>query len=65
MGEEPPGRRITGIGAARLSNASRFPPAQPLGWRQLGERLLHRLGEKRTGLVITLDEIHGANLDVE
>ena len=61
LGHGPAGRRITGIGAAGFSVTSQLPPVQQLGWRQLGEQLLHLLDEKRTGLVVTLDEIHGAN----
>ncbi|MHA3722322.1 ATP-binding protein [Leucobacter sp. HY1910] len=63
LGPGPAVRRITGIGAAGFSITSQLPPAQQLGWRQVGEQLLHLLEEKRTGLVITLDEIHGANRD--
>lgn len=63
LGKGPQGRRITGIGAAGFSVTAQLPPAQQVGWRQLGEQLLQLLDEKRTGLVITLDEIHGANRD--
>lgn len=63
LGTGPKGRRITGIGAAGFSITSQLPPAQQLSWRQLGEQLLQILEEKRTGLVITLDEVHGASRD--
>lgn len=62
-GKGPKGRQITGIGAAGFSITSQLPPAQPLEWRQLGEQLVQLLDEKRTGLVIALDEIHGDNRD--
>lgn len=54
LGEGPKSRRITGIGVAGFSITAQLPPAQQLGWRQLGEQLLQLLEEKRTGLAITL-----------
>jgi hypothetical protein len=63
LGEGPAGRRLTAISIAGFSIESQLPPEQQVGWRQIGEQLLVLLDEKRTGLVITLDEIQGANRD--
>ena len=63
IGDGPTGRRITGISAAGFSITTQLPPEQQAGWRQIGERLLHLLDERGTGLAITLDEIHGADRD--
>ncbi|WP_091032374.1 ATP-binding protein [Microbacterium oxydans] len=63
QGQGPAGRRITGIGAAGFSITTQLPPEQQAGWRQVGEKLLRQLDENGTGLVITLDEIHGADRD--
>ncbi|MFV0433959.1 MAG: ATP-binding protein [Leucobacter sp.] len=63
IGDGPTGRRITGISAAGFSITTQLPPEQQSGWRQLGEQLLGLLDARGTGLVITLDEIHGADRD--
>lgn len=63
QGQGPAGRRITGIGAAGFSITTQLPPEQQAGWRQVGEKLLRQLDGNGTGLVITLDEIHGADRD--
>ena len=63
LGSGPAGRRITSIGLGGFSVHTELPPEQQTGWRQLGEQLLRLLDAQRTGLAITLDEIHGANRD--
>lgn len=63
IGEGPTGRRITGISAAGFSITTQLPPDQQAGWREVGERLLRVLDSQKTGLAITLDEIHGADRD--
>lgn len=63
IGEGPAGRRITGISAAGFSITTELPPDQQAGWREVGARLLRQLDDNRTGLLITLDEIHGADRD--
>ncbi|QTX05977.1 ATP-binding protein [Agromyces archimandritae] len=63
LGAGPSIRRITGIGFGGFSVQTELAPEQQAGWRQLGEELLRLLDERGTGLVITLDEIHGADRD--
>jgi len=63
LGEGPKSTQNTGIGITGFSITTQLLPAQQPGWRQLGEQLLQLLEEKRTGLAITLGEIHGANRD--
>jgi len=63
LGDGPAGRRITGISAAGFSITTELPPQEQTGWRQVGEQLLRLLDAQGTGLVITLDEIHGADRD--
>jgi hypothetical protein len=61
LGRGPQNRRITAIGAAGFSITTQLPPERQVAWRQLGEELLRILDDKRTGLVITVDEIHAAD----
>lgn len=63
LGEGPPGRRITAVRVAGFSVTTELPPEQQATWRELGDDLLRRLDEHGTGLLITLDEIHGADRD--
>lgn len=63
LGSGPPGRKITGLSVGGFSIRAELPPEQQAGWRQLGEQLLGLLDAQRTGMVITLDEIHGADRD--
>lgn len=60
-GNGPAGRKITGISAAGFSVTTQLPPEQQTGWRQVGEQLLQILDNRETGLLITLDEIQGAD----
>ena len=61
--DKTPSRRITGIGVAGVSINTQVNPEVEQGWRQQTERLLRLLDENQTGLLITLDEIHGADRD--
>ncbi|MFJ4224090.1 ATP-binding protein [Microbacterium sp. NPDC089695] len=63
LGGGPATRRITGISAAGFSITTQLPPEQQTSWRRIGEDLLRHLDDRGTGLVITLDEIHGADRD--
>lgn len=61
LGRGPAKRKITGLGAAGFSITTQLPPERQVDWRQLGEVLLGILAEQRTGLIITVDEIHAAD----
>ncbi|RJU03421.1 ATP-binding protein [Arthrobacter frigidicola] len=61
LGDGPAVRRITAIGAGGFSVTTQLPPERQLAWRTLGENLLRILAEKKTGLIITVDEIHAAD----
>lgn len=60
LGPGPHGRRVTALTAAGFGITTQLPPEQQLEWREEGVRLLRLLEEQRTGLVITVDEIHAA-----
>ena len=61
LGDGAPGRRITAVVAAGFGITTALPPAEQVSWRRQGTQLLHRLGERGSGLVITVDEIHSAD----
>ncbi|MGX5357496.1 AAA family ATPase [Kocuria sp. KH4] len=61
LGGGPQGRRLTAVTAAGFGFTTQLPPREQLEWREEGLRLLHLLEEQRTGLVITVDEIHAAD----
>lgn len=61
LGSGPQSRRITAIGAAGFSITTQLAPERQVVWRQLGEELLRLLHDRRTGLIITVDEIHAAD----
>ncbi|MGO1319311.1 MAG: AAA family ATPase [Galactobacter sp.] len=63
LGSGPAGRRITALGIAGFSIRTELPPEQQATWRHLGQEVLELLAAQQTGLVITLDEIHGADRD--
>lgn len=63
LGDGPVGRRVTGVSAAGFSITTQLAPEQQAGWRKVGQDLLRQLDDRGTGLVITLDEIHGADRD--
>ena len=60
LGDGPVSRRIVGITAAGFGVTTQLTPQQQIGWRELGQRLLTLLAQQRTGLLITVDEIHAA-----
>lgn len=61
LGDGPPSRRITAVAAAGFSVTTQLPPEKQVDWRITGENLLTLLDTHRTGLVITVDEIHAAD----
>ena len=61
LGGGPQGRRLTSVTAAGFGFTTQLPPHQQLEWREEGLRLLRLLEEQRTGLLITVDEIHAAD----
>lgn len=61
LGTGPQSRRITAIAAAGFGITTQLPPERQVAWRTLGEDLLKLLDERKSGLVITVDEIHAAD----
>lgn len=61
LGSGPKARRITAVAAAGFSITSQLPPERQVAWRTLAEDVLRLLDERRTGLVISVDEIHAAD----
>lgn len=61
LGTGPPSRKITAFVAAGFGVTTQLPPERQVEFRTLGEQLLRRLDEKKTGLLVTLDEIQDAN----
>ncbi|MGC0239098.1 ATP-binding protein [Arthrobacter sp. SD76] len=61
LGPGPASRRITALGVAGFTVTTQLPPERQVDWRRLGEQLLNVLGEKKTGLLFTVDEIHSAD----
>nr|WP_272878707.1 ATP-binding protein [Rothia nasimurium] len=61
LGEKPATRRLTGIAVAGVSITTTLRPEEQVETRQSIEELLHILDKQRTGLLITLDEIHAAD----
>ena len=61
LGTGPQSRRITAISAAGFSITTQLPPERQVAWRTLGVELLRLLDERKSGLIITVDEIHAAN----
>ncbi|QOT18584.1 AAA family ATPase [Paenarthrobacter sp. YJN-5] len=61
LGDGPPSRKITAFSAAGFGLTTQLPPERANDWRRIGGELLRRLGEKGTGLVITIDEIHAVD----
>lgn len=58
LGEGPPSRRLTGFQAAGFGMTAQLPPDRQVAWGETATRLLSRLAAERTGMVITVDEIH-------
>jgi len=61
LGDGPKTRRITALAAAGFSITTQLPPERQVAWRGVGEELLTLLDEHRTGLIISVDEIHAAD----
>lgn len=61
LGEKPASRRLTGISLAGLSVTTALRPEEEIETRYLIEGLLQNLEQRKTGLLITLDEIHAAD----
>jgi len=60
LGDGPPSRKITAFVAAGFGVTTQLPPERQVEFRALGEQLLRQLDERKTGLLITLDEIQDA-----
>lgn len=61
LGDGPDVRRVTGVAAFGFSVTTELPAERQVAWRSVGEKLLRILDDKRTGLIITVDEIHAAD----
>ncbi|KHL01423.1 ATP-binding protein [Sinomonas humi] len=61
LGDGPIGRRITGVTLAGFGVTTQLPPEEQVSWRDAGEQLLRLLDDHRTGLTITVDEVHAAD----
>jgi hypothetical protein len=61
LGDGPPARKITAFSAAGFGLTTQLPPERAVDWRRTGHELLRVLDSKRTGLVITVDEIHAVD----
>jgi hypothetical protein len=61
LGTGPQSRRITAISAAGFSITTQLPPERQVAWRTLGVELLQLLDERKSGLIISVDEIHAAD----
>lgn len=61
LGDGPAGRRITGITVGPVRVDTALPPARDIHWRRRITELLETLHGHGTGLLISIDEIHGVN----
>lgn len=61
LGDGPEGRRVTGVAAGGFRIETQLPAEEQVAWRTHGKRLLTLLSGHRTGLVITVDEVHAAD----
>ncbi|MDO4897719.1 MAG: AAA family ATPase, partial [Rothia sp. (in: high G+C Gram-positive bacteria)] len=61
LDQKPAGRKLTGMSVAGVSITTALVPEAEVSWRQHFENLLEVLDRNKTGLLITLDEIHGAD----
>jgi AAA ATPase domain len=61
LGDGPTGRRITAVSLAGFSVTTQLGPEEQVDWRARGVTLLRLLAARRTGLIITVDEIHAAD----
>lgn len=62
-GVGPTKRKITGVGIAGFSVTTQLQPEEQVDWRLRGESLLQIMAERGVGLLITVDEIHAAEVD--
>ena len=61
LGDGPPPRKILAFTAAGFGVTTQLPRERQIEFRNLGAKLLGRLDENGTGLLITLDEIQDAD----
>ncbi|WP_411730691.1 ATP-binding protein [Paeniglutamicibacter sp.] len=61
LGDGPPPRKILAFTAAGFGVTTQLPRERQVEFRNLGAKLLRRLDENGTGLLITLDEIQDAD----
>lgn len=61
LGEKPTARRLTGVAVAGVSITTTLRPDKQVETRRVIEELLQELDRRKTGLLITLDEIHAAD----
>lgn len=59
LGNGPERRRVTAVSVAGWGVTTQLPPERQVEWRDLATDLLNILASNGTGLLITVDEIHG------
>ncbi|MCI9887968.1 ATP-binding protein [Micrococcales bacterium 31B] len=61
LGAGPAPRRVIGATFAGFGVTTALPPERQVAWRENLEQLLNRLAEHRTGLILSVDEVHAAD----